>query len=138
MLRITPAIILNDDDLVYDYIRSSGPGGQNINKVATGVQLRFDMLNTAALSQEVKGRLKKLSGSRLSNSGVLIIEAKRFRSQEQNRLDAETRLVALIHKALEQPRERRPTRPSTSSMIKRIEAKKRHGQVKRLRQTNLD
>ena len=136
MLKITPAISLDDKDLSFDYIRSSGPGGQNVNKVATGVQLRFDMGQSASLSLEAKERLKRLAGSRLTQAGELVIEAKRYRTQEQNRLDAEQRLVSLVQKALVRPKKRRPTHPTDAAITRRIESKKRRGEVKRQRQSS--
>ncbi len=134
MLQITPDLALDEKDLTYDYIRASGPGGQNVNKVSSAVQLRFDVANSATLSLETRERLKKLAGNRLTQSGELVIEAKRYRTQEQNRIDAEQRLAALVQKALERPRKRRPTRPSAAAAARRVDTKKRRGQVKRLRQ----
>jgi ribosome-associated protein len=136
VIQITPSITLDDKDLAYEYIRASGPGGQNVNKVATAVQLRFDLANSTSLSPEVKQRLKKLAGSRLTLYGSLIIEAKRYRTQEQNRYDAEQRLAALVSKALVPPKPRRPTHPTAASAARRLEAKKHRGQTKRLRQSS--
>jgi ribosome-associated protein len=133
MLRITPDLSLDDKELSYDYIRSSGPGGQNVNKVSSAVQLRFDLGNSTSLPQEIKDRLKKLAGSRLSQSGDVVIEAKRYRTQEKNRLDAEQRLVDLVQKALVQPKKRRPTHPGPAAITRRIQSKKHHGEIKRLR-----
>lgn len=133
MLEITPTLSLDDAELQFDYIRSSGPGGQNVNKVATAAQLRFDIRSSPSLSAEVKERLIKLAGSRVTDVGVLIIVAKRFRTQEQNRLDAIARLVILIQKALEKPIERRKTRPSVTSSAARVDEKKRRGVIKRTR-----
>ncbi len=135
MLTIAPGITLEDKDLTYDFIRSSGPGGQNVNKVASAVQLRFDLANSTSLSMEVKDRLTKLAGSRLTQAGELVIEAKRYRTQEQNRFDAEQRLIGLVQKASIPPKKRRPTRPTAASTARRIQSKKRRGEVKRFRQS---
>jgi ribosome-associated protein len=138
MLEITPTILLPESEFQLDYIRSSGPGGQNVNKVATAVQLRFDLANSPSLPADVKTRLARLAGSRMTAGGLLLIEAKRYRTQEQNRADALARLVALIRKALEAPKARRATRPSLTARIKRVETKKRRGQIKRTRRGALD
>ena len=135
MLQITPSLSLDEKELTYEFIRPSGPGGQNVNKVATAVQLRFDMANSPSLPMDSKVRLVKLAGSRMTQAGVLVIEAKRYRTQEQNRFDAEQRLVMLIQKALVKPKKRYPTRPSLAARARRVEAKKRHGTIKRIRQT---
>jgi ribosome-associated protein len=134
MLQITPTLSIPDDELTCTFIRSSGPGGQNVNKVASAVQLRFNVWNSPSLTEEVKARLAKLAGKKMTQDGVLVIEAKRYRSQEQNRSDAEQRLVAFIQKALVKPKRRRPTRPTAASQVRRIESKKRKGKTKRLRQ----
>ena len=119
MIEITPSLKIDESEVQYDFKRASGPGGQNVNKVSTAVQLRFDIHNSAALTQEVKQRLAKLAGSRLNSEGVLILEAKRYRTQEQNRLDATRRLVELIQAALEEPRERKPTRRTVTAKASR-------------------
>ena len=121
------------DEITCEFIRSSGPGGQNVNKVATACQLRFDVANSPSLPVEVKARLIKLAGKRMSEDGVLVIEARRYRTQEQNRADAISRLEALIQKARVRPVMRRPTRPSASSKAARLDAKKKHGDTKRSR-----
>jgi len=133
MLEITPTLEINESELHFDFIRSSGPGGQNINKVASAVQLRFDVQNSPSLEPEVKERLTKLAGSRMTSDGVLMIEAKRYRSQDQNREDAILRLVALIQKALQEPSARKPTRPNRGARQKRLREKKRRGELKRNR-----
>ena len=133
MIEILPSLALDDNELQFDYIRASGPGGQNVNKVATACQLRWDVRATPALSEDVKARLLKLAGSRATEEGILIIEAKRYRTQEQNRLDAIARLVALVQKALEEPKVRRKTRPSRTSSAARVDEKKRRGVIKRTR-----
>jgi ribosome-associated protein len=135
MIEITPNLHLDDSEVTFDFIRASGPGGQNVNKVATAVQLRFDLHNSPALSAEVKERLSKLAGARLTDEGVLLIEAKRYRTQEQNRADALLRLAALIKKALQAPKKRRATRPTLASKPERIQTKKRRGEIKKLRRS---
>jgi len=134
MLQITPTLTIPDDELTFTFVRSSGPGGQNVNKVATAAQLRFDVRNSPSLPEEVKARLIKLAGYRMTQDGILVVEAKRYRTQEQNRADAEQRLVTLIQKALVRPKRRRSTRPSAASQARRIESKKRRGRIKRIRQ----
>ncbi|MEW6093535.1 MAG: alternative ribosome rescue aminoacyl-tRNA hydrolase ArfB [Chloroflexota bacterium] len=134
-MEITPSFTLPDSELHFEFIRSSGPGGQNVNKVATAVQLRFDVRNSPTLTEEVKRRLVRVAGKKMTSEGVLVIEAKRYRAQEQNRADAELRLAALIRKARMQPKKRRPTKPSAAAKAKRLEAKKRRGEIKRLRQS---
>ena len=136
MLQITPSLSLDEKELSYEYIRSSGPGGQNVNKVATAVQLRLDVTNSFSLPVEIKERLGKLAGSRMTHAGVLVIEAKRYRTQEQNRFDAEQRLVTIIQKALIKPKTRHPTRPSAAARARRLDAKKRRGTIKHIRQTS--
>lgn len=135
MVEITPTLSLDDSEVSLDFIRSSGPGGQNVNKVATAVQLRFDLRNSPSLPADVKERLVKLAGSRMTGEGFLLIEAKRYRTQDQNRADALLRLTALIQKALVAPKRRRATRPTLASKTERIQAKKRRGEIKKLRRT---
>ncbi len=132
-----PARILAglENEVQMEFVRASGPGGQNVNKVATAVQLRFDVANSPGLAADVKTRLGRLAGSRLTEAGVLLIEAKRYRTQEQNRSDALNRLAALIQKALEPPKVRHATRPSLTARIKRVESKKRRGQTKKTRRS---
>jgi ribosome-associated protein len=137
-MEVTSLLSIPDDELVFTFIRASGPGGQNVNKVATVAQLRFDVCSSSSLQVEVKERLVKLAGSRMTQDGVLVIEARRFRTQEQNRHDAEARLVALIQKALAQPKQRRPTRPGAAAQAKRVDTKKHRGTIKRLRQMPSD
>jgi ribosome-associated protein len=133
MVAITPSITLREDEIQLDFIRASGPGGQNVNKVATAVQLRFDVRRSPSLPDGVRERLEKLAGSRLTQEGVLMIEAKRYRTQEQNRLDAIKRLVTLIQKAVEEPKPRQKTRPSRAAKQARVEEKKKRGEVKKTR-----
>jgi ribosome-associated protein len=124
-----------ENELQMEFIRASGPGGQNVNKVATAVQLRFDVTNSAWLAPEVKTRLASLAGSRLTESGVLLIEAKRYRTQEQNRADAIARLARLIEQAMQPPKIRRATRPTLTARLKRVETKKRRSEIKKKRRS---
>jgi ribosome-associated protein len=133
MIEVTPNIKIDESEIQFDFIRSSGPGGQNVNKVSSAVQLRWDVHATPALGEDVKARLLKLAGSRATEEGVLIIDARRYRTQEQNRLDAIARLVALVQKSLEEPKLRKKTRPSRTSSAARVEEKKRRGVIKRTR-----
>ncbi|HUE98299.1 MAG TPA: alternative ribosome rescue aminoacyl-tRNA hydrolase ArfB [Anaerolineales bacterium] len=134
MLEITPSLQIDERELRIDFIRASGPGGQNVNKVATAVQLRFDV-GASLLTDEVKARLIHLAGKRINTEGVLLIEAKRFRSQEQNREDAIQRFVELVRKSLVKPKARRKTKPTKAAKEKRLKEKKERGEVKKLRQS---
>jgi len=138
MLEITPTLHIDEREIHIDFIRASGPGGQNVNKVATAVQLRFDITHSTALASETKGRLIQLAGNRVNTDGVLLIEAKRFRTQEQNREDALQRLAELIRKALVPPKPRKKTKPTATSKTKRLASKKAKGAVKRLRKKSFD
>jgi ribosome-associated protein len=133
MIRITPDIAIREAELKLDFIRSSGPGGQNVNKVATAVQLRFDVFRSPSLPEDVRRRLARIAGKRVSKEGVLLIDARRFRTQERNRQDAVQRLVQWIRRAAEKPKKRIKTRPSFSSKERRLEGKRRHSETKRLR-----
>ena len=133
MIEVTSSVKIEESEIQLDFIRASGPGGQNVNKVASSVQLRFDVRNTPSLYPDVKERLIKLAGSRMTDEGILIIEAKRYRTQEQNRFDAIQRLITLIQKALEKPKVRRATRPSLTAKAARVGDKKKHGEIKRTR-----
>ena len=133
MIRVTPSIAIEESEIVVEFVRSSGPGGQHVNKASTAVQLRFDAARSASLEPEVRARLAKLAGNRLTVEGVIVIDARRFRSQKQNREDALERLVDLIRRAAHKPRERRKTKPSAASRRKRLDAKQRRGDVKRTR-----
>jgi ribosome-associated protein len=133
MTEITPSLRIDERELQIDFIRASGPGGQNVNKVATAVQLRFDV-NASSLPDEIKMRLTHLAGNRLTSEGILLIEAKRFRTQEQNREDAIQRFVELVRKSLVKPKARKKTTPTKASKEVRLKKKKRRGEVKKMRQ----
>lgn len=133
MIEITPSLQIDERELQIDFIRASGPGGQNVNKVATAAQLRFDV-NASSLPEEAKARLIQIAGSRITSESVLLIEAKRFRTQEQNREDAIHRFIELIRKSLVKPKARKKTKPTQSSKEERLKEKKRRGEIKKLRQ----
>ncbi len=133
MIRITATVAIDEGEIAESFIRSSGPGGQNVNKLATAVQLRFDVRGSRSLPDEVRVRLEKLAGRRLTRDGVLVITAERHSTQERNRQDARERLVVLIRQAAIRPKPRRPTRPTAGSRERRIKAKKRRSRIKRLR-----
>jgi len=137
ILSITPTLSIDESEIVFDFVRAAGPGGQNVNKVSTAVQLRFDVV-ASSLPQEVKERLLKIAATRINNEGVLLIHARSYRTQEQNRFDAQERLLDLIRKAAEKPKIRRATRPSVTARAARLGSKKKHGEIKRLRQYNPD
>lgn len=130
MIEGTPSIKLDENELQFSFIRASGPGGQNVNKVATSVQLRFDIRNSPSLEQDIKERLIKLAGRKMTEDGVLIIIARRFRTQEKNREDAINRLRNLLEKASNTPTTRKQTRPTRSSQEKRLQNKRMHSRVK--------
>ena len=130
LIRITPRFALHEDELDMSFIRASGPGGQNVNKVSTAVQLRFDLFGSPSLPDAVKARAIPLAGSRLTQDGVIILTADRFRTQLANRRDAVGRLVALLAEAATPPRPRRPTRPTKASKVRRVESKKHRSSVK--------
>lgn len=134
MLEISPSLQIDERELQIDFIRASGPGGQNVNKVATAVQLRFDV-RAASLPEDVKARLIQLAGRRMTGEGVLLIEAKRFRTQEQNRADAIQRFAELVRKSLLKPKARRKTKPTAASREERLKEKKRKGEIKKMRQS---
>ncbi len=130
MIQIAPHIVIDESELEFAFIRASGPGGQNVNKVATAAQLRFDVDNSPSLPDAVKKRLRKIAGKRLSKEGILIITAKARRNQDRNRRDALRRLAILLEQAAQPPKKRRKTKPSAAAKRRRLEAKRRHSQKK--------
>jgi ribosome-associated protein len=138
MIRVTDHIAIDEAELDEQFVRASGPGGQNVNKVSSAVQLRFDVRGSPSLPNDVAIRLMKLAGSRLTNDGVLVIMAQRFRTQERNREDARERLLELIREAAVRPTPRIKTRPTRASKERRVDAKKRRSAVKTLRQGRPD
>jgi ribosome-associated protein len=135
MVEISPTLSIPENEFTYIFIRSSGPGGQNVNKVSTSVQLRFDVGNSQFLTDEMKARLFESAGRKINRSGILVIEAKRFRTQEQNRSAAESRLVTLIQNALVKLKKRYPTHPTKASQERRFKQKKLISRIKSLRRS---
>ena len=133
MIRITHSISLDERDLEENFVRSAGPGGQNVNKLATAVQLRFDLRRSRALPPDVRARLERLAGRRLTAEGVLIITAQRHRTQERNRQEARERLIELIRRAAAPPKPRHATKPTAGSKRRRLETKTRRSRLKHLR-----
>ncbi len=133
MIHITDNIAIEEREIHQEFVRASGPGGQNVNKVSTAVKLRFDVRNSPSLPDDVRTRLIRMAGRRITEEGVLIIDARRFRTQERNRQDAIDRLVELIRKAAEKPKPRLKTRPSLGSKRRRLDTKRRHAEAKRMR-----
>jgi ribosome-associated protein len=133
MIEITPSFSLDENELQFSFARSSGPGGQNVNKVATAAQLRFDV-NRSSLPLEVKDRLRHLTANKITTDGELLIEAKRYRTQEQNREDALNRFIDLLQRAFEKPKTRRKTKPTRESKERRLQKKKQRSEIKRARQ----
>ena len=138
MIKITENISINENELEERFIRSSGPGGQNVNRVATAVQLRFDVANSPNLPSDVRNRLLRIAGKRATEEGILIIEARRYRSQEKNRKDALDRLVNLIAKAAQKRKIRRKTKRTYESIRRRLESKHRRSRIKQLRRPDAD
>lgn len=137
MIRVTDQINIDEREIEESFVRASGPGGQNVNKLATAVQLRFDVRGSPSLPAEVRARLEKLAGARMTREGVLVIAAQRHRTQARNRQDALERLVDLVRRATIAPRLRRPTNPTAAARERRIEVKKRRAGIKRLRHGKL-
>jgi ribosome-associated protein len=138
MIRITSNIVINENEIKERFIRASGPGGQNVNKVSSAVQLRFDVASSSSVPEEVKARLPRLAGNRMTEGGVLVIEARRYRTQERNRRDALERLIALLRSASKRPKPRKKTRPTLASRKRRLDSKHRRGEVKRMRRPVAD
>lgn len=132
-IPVTESLAIDEKELELDFVRASGPGGQNVNKVATAAQLRFDAAHAPSLPEDVRSRLLRLAGRRATKDGVIVIEAKRYRTQERNREDAIERLLALIRRAAERPKPREKTRVGAAARKKRVEEKRLHGRRKHLR-----
>jgi len=135
MVEINQHVNIDENELEFSFIRADGPGGQNINKVSTAVQLRFDVMHSTSLPEEVKPQLIKLAGNRVTHNGILIIVAKRYRSQDRNREDALERFRNLVRKAFEKPKKRVKTKPSKAAQEERLKEKKRKSEIKRLRRS---
>lgn len=135
MLEITDSLSIDERELEERFIRASGPGGQNVNKVSTAVELRFDVRRSPSLPEAVRQRLERIAGRRLTDDGVLVIRAERFRTQERNREDARARLVDLVREALYVPKKRVATKPSRAAKARRVDSKVKRGSVKKLRQS---
>ena len=133
MIRVTDTITLDEKEISEEFVRSSGPGGQNVNKVSTAVELRFSVASSPSLPEEVRVRLIKLAGKRVTSGGILVIDAQRYRTQLRNRQDAIQRLVDLIRKAAEKPRLRRRTKPPAGAKELRLETKQKRSQIKKQR-----
>jgi ribosome-associated protein len=133
VIQITPTLALDESEIQITFVQSSGPGGQNVNKVATAAQLRFDVAQSPSLPPAVRERLIKLAGKSITNDGWLVIDARRFRTQERNRQDALDRLIELVRAATVEPKPRRSTRPSRAAKRRRLESKRKRSEVKRLR-----
>jgi ribosome-associated protein len=137
-ITITPHLAIDESEIEERFIRGSGPGGQNVNKVATAVQIRFDVRRNRSLPEAIRERLLHLAANRVSAEGFLIIEARRFRTQERNRQDARERLVTLIRRAAETPKPRRRTKPTVAAQSRRVEEKRHRGKLKQLRHGTTD
>jgi ribosome-associated protein len=138
MLKVNKDIAIDERELEERFVRASGPGGQNVNKVSTAVELRFDVRCSPSLPAGVRARLERLAGKRLTDEGVLVIRAERFRTQERNRDDARERLVELVRQAAVVPKRRIPTKPTRASKERRLEGKTKRSHVKKLRRTRPD
>jgi len=138
VIQITPDLAIDESEIQQEFVRASGPGGQHVNRVATAVQLRFDVANSPSLPDDVRARLVQLAGRRMTKDGVLLVESQRFRTQEQNRQDALERLIELIRQATHKPKHRRKTRPTRASKERRLEKKRRQSDKKRLRRSPSD
>ena len=138
MIKVSADIAIEESELDEQFVRATGPGGQNVNKVSTAVQLRFNVGQSTSLPNDVRARLVERAGKRMNSAGELIINAQRFRTQIQNRADARERLAALIRSALEPPRPRKKTRPSAAAKRRRLESKRQRGEIKRARSGKLD
>ncbi len=138
MIQVTPHLFLRDDEIHEEFVRSSGAGGQNVNKVSSAVQLRFDVAGSPSLPDEVKERLLHLAGARVTNEGVLVLKAQTARTQERNRQEALARLIELIQRAAVRPLVRRPTKPSRASQRRRLEEKRAQSARKQARQVRSD
>jgi ribosome-associated protein len=135
MIQITPTLAIDEREITEDFVRASGPGGQNVNKVSTAVELRFDVQNSPSLPDDIRHRLLHLVRNRLTAEGVLIVTARQFRTQIQNRRAAQTMLIDLIRQAVEPPRPHLKTRPTLASKRRRLESKRRHSETKQRRRT---
>ena len=138
LIPINCYLFLDDSEIEESFVRASGPGGQNVNKVSSAVQLRFDLSGSRSLPEDVRERLRRLAGHRLTREGVIVIIAQRYRSQERNRQDALDRLVALVRRAAQAPTPRRPTKPSRAAKERRLQAKARRATTKERRQAQPD
>ena len=131
VIQVTDEICIDESEIHFDFIRASGPGGQNVNKVSSAVQLRFDVKNSPSLPAELRGRLIRLAGKRITTGGELVLQARQFRTQEQNRQAALERLIHLVRQAAEKPKARLRTQPSLASKMRRLESKRRRSEIKR-------